>query len=223
MTTLNEEIFETDEINDGNAAWAKVYACCRYLLMISFQNRVDVVNNVPAIFYIVSLLIGKGSFFLRSTIHSLLLNVVHSLATALDFSKDQSKLIQAHLATLYSDKFRVLFIGNTIDKPDPFVSPNYKGIAKGEPVHVTMSDIELLTGFLVQVMKTCSLVYPGIIRDWEYKLSSFYKPGSAVFNLGTWPRLLSSYGILIKSGEESQEALPFIMDCLFDSFRNYTT
>lgn len=93
--------------------------------------------------------------------------------------------IQANSGTFGNSLFRVLFIGNTIDKPDPFVSPNYKGIAKGEPVHVTMSDIELLTGFLVQVMKTCSLVYPGIIRDWEYKLSSFYKPGSAVFKLGT--------------------------------------
>jgi hypothetical protein len=223
ITTLNEEIFDTDEGTiENNPAWTKVIICCRYLLMLSFQNRVDVVNNVPTVFYIINLLVGRGSLFLRSTLHALAVNVVHSLGTALEFSREQSKLIQAHLSTLCSDKFRLIFIGNLVDKPDPFISPANKGTSKTEPVPVTMSDIETLTGFLVEVMRTCTLVYPGIQRDWEYKLSNLYKPGSAVFNFWTLPRLLTSYGVLIKSGEESQEALPFILDCLFDSFRNYT-
>jgi hypothetical protein len=223
ITSLNEEIFDADEtVIETNPVWTKVIICCRFLLMLSFQNRVDVVNNVPTIFYIINLLVGKGSLFLRSTLHALALNVVHSLATALDFSRDQSKLIQAHLSTLSSDKFRLIFLGNLVDKPDPFISPSFKGTSKTEPQPVTMSDIETMTGFLVELMRTCTLVYPGIQRDWEYKLAGLYKPGSAVFNLWTLPRMLTSYGVLIKSGDESQEALPFIMDCLFDSFRNYT-
>jgi len=81
---------EPNEIyNDKN--WSKIIIYLRFLMNLSFQNRLNVVENLPHLLNLLVLLVGVGhDICIRSTLHGLCCNIIHSLLTELPFltSKD---------------------------------------------------------------------------------------------------------------------------------------
>lgn len=53
----------------------------RYLLMLSFNNCLDVVEHLPYLFHAVTFLVHTGPINMRASIHGLVINVIHSLCT----------------------------------------------------------------------------------------------------------------------------------------------
>jgi len=219
LNIINTEIVDADEPLEKNGPWMKIIHCCRFMLMLSFQNRINVIDNAPAIFYIISLTIGRGSNFVRSTMHALTLNVVHSLATALKFNREQKKLMASHLDTLTSPQFKSMFLGSS-QESDPFSTKTYSNQGKTEPT-MKIGNVEVLTHYFIEVMKTCSSVNSDVAR-WPIELSALYKSQSVLFSPIMLPRLLIAYGVLIKPGQEAQDTLNFVMECLLDSFGKYS-
>ena len=219
-----DEIREITEPLDENPGWAKAIIYTRFLLMLSFQNRISVLENLPTLFYIISMMVGRGSMFLRATIRSLTINVVHSLATSLDFTNDQKKLMQQHLNSLLSDKFQVMFMGtDTARDMDPFAAPENEGASnkKEKPLKLTalsMWDLENITHYFYEVTKTCYLVDSELQKRWHKEWTDLCRSQAMKSNPVFLPRLLSIYGVLVRPGQETQETLPFVLDCLIESF-----
>lgn len=61
--------------------WDDIAILARYLLMLSFNNSLDVVTHVPYLFHIVTMVAHTGPVSLRASIHGLIINVIHSLCT----------------------------------------------------------------------------------------------------------------------------------------------
>jgi len=81
--------------------------------------------------------------------------------------------------------------------------------------------METLTHFFIEVMKTCSFVNPEVTK-WHIELAALFKSQSVAFSPILLPRLLTAFGVLIRSGQEAQDTLSFVMDCLIDSFTSYS-
>lgn len=53
----------------------------RYLLMLSFNNSLDVVRHLPYLFHIVTFIVCTGPISMRASTHGLVINIIHSLCT----------------------------------------------------------------------------------------------------------------------------------------------
>ena len=61
--------------------WDDIANLARYLLMLSFNNSLDVVRHLPYLFHIVTLLVCTGPISMRASTHGLVINLIHSLCT----------------------------------------------------------------------------------------------------------------------------------------------
>lgn len=53
----------------------------RYILMLSFNNCLDVIEHLPYLFHAVTFLVHLGPINMRASVHGLVINVIHSLCT----------------------------------------------------------------------------------------------------------------------------------------------
>lgn len=75
--------------------WDDIAILARYMLMLSFNNSLDVAAHLPYLFHVVTLLVATGPLSLRASTHGLVINIIHSLCTCsqLNFSGEDA---QAH-------------------------------------------------------------------------------------------------------------------------------
>lgn len=68
--------------------WDDIAILARYMLMLSFNNSLDVAAHLPYLFHVVTLLVATGPLSLRASTHGLVINIIHSLCTCsqLNFS-----------------------------------------------------------------------------------------------------------------------------------------
>lgn len=105
--------------------WDDIAILARYMLMLSFNNSLDVAAHLPYLFHVVTLLVATGPLSLRASTHGLVINIIHSLCTCsqLCFSgKSVCVLESFHDRKSYSiDVFHLLCRGDqggSAFKPD---------------------------------------------------------------------------------------------------------
>jgi len=225
-STLEDEVKSSDV--ESETAWTKISLFMRFLLMLSFQNRLNVLQNIPHLFYVVVSVSGRGSLYLRSTMHGLLINALHSLATSLKFSDADKQDIQGFIHQLSSPEFKKLFMGlkpgSTIEKPvfyssDPFAQ-DPKDKTKPEPTD--MWQMENLVGFLMKVIQFCGRFDPLFVKTWTEDWTRLVKSKAIKLmqNNELIPRLQTTYGILVPVNHV-KESLPFVLNQLCQGVQSY--
>lgn len=66
---------------EQHAKWDDIAILARYLLMLSFNNCLDVARHLPYLFHTVTFLVCSGSVSMRASTHGLVINILHSLCT----------------------------------------------------------------------------------------------------------------------------------------------
>ena len=61
--------------------WDDIAILARYLLMLSFNNCLDVARHLPFLFHIITFLVCTGPVSMRASTHGLVINIIHSLCT----------------------------------------------------------------------------------------------------------------------------------------------
>ncbi|XP_063836459.1 neurofibromin-like [Ostrinia nubilalis] len=61
--------------------WDDIAILARYLLMLSFNNCLDVARHLPYLFHTVTFLVCSGTVSMRAATHGLVVNIIHSLCT----------------------------------------------------------------------------------------------------------------------------------------------
>ncbi|CAF1066978.1 unnamed protein product [Adineta ricciae] len=91
--------------------WDDIAILLRYLLMLSFNNSLDVASHLPFLFHIVTLLVNTGPLTLRASTHGLVINVLHALCTCSQpqFSDETQRVLRLSLAEFSLPKFYALF------------------------------------------------------------------------------------------------------------------
>lgn len=100
----------TDALED-HEMWGDIAILSRYLLMLSFNNCLDVVRHLPYLFHMVTFLIYTGSINMRASTHGLVINIIHSLCTCTKptFSEDTQRVLRLSLDEFSLPKFYLLF------------------------------------------------------------------------------------------------------------------
>jgi len=91
--------------------WDDIAILARYLLMLSFNNSLDVVKHLPYLFHAVTFLVCSGSLSMRASIHGLAINIIHSLCTVTSpaFSENTQRVLRLSLDEFALPKFYLLF------------------------------------------------------------------------------------------------------------------
>lgn len=87
--------------------WDDIAILARYMLMLSFNNSLDVAAHLPYLFHVVTFLVATGPLSLRASTHGLVINIIHSLCTCsqLHFSgefQESNLCFVIPFSTLYS-------------------------------------------------------------------------------------------------------------------------
>lgn len=96
---------------EQQSIWNDIAILLRYLLMLSFNNSLDVASHLPFLFHIVTLLVSTGPLTLRASTHGLVINILHSLCTCSQpqFSDETQRVLRLSLAEFSLPKFYALF------------------------------------------------------------------------------------------------------------------
>lgn len=69
------------QLLEQHMMWDDIAILARYLLMLSFNNCLDVARHLPYLFHTVTFLVCSGSLSMRASTHGLVINIIHSLCT----------------------------------------------------------------------------------------------------------------------------------------------
>ncbi|CAO3592087.1 unnamed protein product [Absidia cylindrospora] len=90
-------------------AWTEIIILLRFILMLSFNNASPVKPYLPELFHVVTLLVGNGSIMVRASVHELVVNIVHTLCTAIPLPDDQVQKLHFILNDVCDIKNRIYF------------------------------------------------------------------------------------------------------------------
>ncbi|KAG0019213.1 Ras GTPase activating protein ira2 [Podila clonocystis] len=92
-----------------HSSWTEIGVLVRFCMNLSFNDTKDVLNFLPEVCHIVTLLVATGASVVRSAVHGMVTNIVQALATTIPASEpNHSKLLDL-LQELSENKFRMLF------------------------------------------------------------------------------------------------------------------
>eukprot|EP01136_Pigoraptor_vietnamica_P003513 Opistho-1_new@32852 len=78
--------------------------------MLSFNNRLDVLETAPDLLHIATMLVASGPLLMRASVHGLVVNIVQSLCTTLpNLPEDVSRTLRLQLAEFAQPKYHLLF------------------------------------------------------------------------------------------------------------------
>lgn len=228
---LEKEVQNATEPIEQQTPWAKAIIHTRILLMLSFQNKLAVSDHLPRLFHLITLLVGRGSTYLRSSVLSLTINIVHSMcmsgALCPPLTPEQRKLMRTVLSQLQkTSRFKLIFLGSTMGTVDPFIRPVSKEKKKLE--ELDMWGVENLASFFIDVIKTAAGVAnlsmasgSGPALSWYTTWISTCRNTAINGNLTHLPRVLAVYGALSRA-HEAEEMLSFSFNALKTSLESYS-
>ncbi|XP_050358345.1 neurofibromin isoform X1 [Nymphalis io] len=91
--------------------WNDIAILARYLLMLSFNNCLDVASHLPYLFHTVTFLVCSGTVSMRAATHGLVINIIHSLCTcnSPSFSEETRRVLMLSLDEFALPKFYQMF------------------------------------------------------------------------------------------------------------------
>lgn len=81
LQVLDKTCTSPTPLLEQHVLWDDIAILARYLLMLSFNNCLDVARHLPYLFHAVTLLVCSGSLSMRASTHGLVINIIHSLCT----------------------------------------------------------------------------------------------------------------------------------------------
>ncbi|XP_050358342.1 neurofibromin-like isoform X3 [Nymphalis io] len=91
--------------------WVDIAILARYLMMLSFNNCLDVASHLPYLFHMVTFLVCSGTVSMRASMHGLVINIIHSLCTcnSPSFSEETRRVLMLSLDEFALPKFYQMF------------------------------------------------------------------------------------------------------------------
>ncbi|KAF7730429.1 Ras GTPase activating protein ira2 [Apophysomyces ossiformis] len=130
-------------------AWTEIAVLLRIILMLSFNSVGPVKLYLPEIFHIVTLLVATGSTLIRTSVHQLVVNMIHGLCTCMPLSEENGKKLQFLLGDVCDSKNRMYF-GLTKSHCNAFTISPETMTDNAEPIN--LSSLERITRLLLDAL-----------------------------------------------------------------------
>ncbi|XP_071038330.1 neurofibromin isoform X2 [Parasteatoda tepidariorum] len=188
--------------------WDDIAILARYLLMLSFNNSLDVASHLPYLFHIVTLLVHCGPVSLRASIHGLVINIIHSLCTCTkpSFGETQ-RVLRLSLDEFSLPKFYLLFgISKVKSAAVTAFRSNCRHVdrsfgcstADNEPM--PLASLEIITDAILEIMECFQACMKNINNcDWLQQWTSLAKSFAFRYNPALQPRALIVFGCISKT------------------------
>ncbi|XP_033220854.1 neurofibromin isoform X8 [Belonocnema kinseyi] len=216
--------------------WDDIAILARYLLMLSFNNCLDVGKHLPYLFHTVTFLVCSGSLSMRASTHGLVINIIHSLCTCSSpsFSEDTYRVLRMSLDEFSLPKFYLLFgISKVKSAAVTAFRSSYRhsnekwfgnertmgGVQDRE--RLSLTSLEVITDALLEIMEACMRDIPKC--DWLRTWTSLAKSFAFCFNPALQPRALIVFGCISKSitDQDIKQLLRILVKAL-ESFNDIT-
>lgn len=201
--------------------WDDIAILGRYLLMLSFNNCLDVANHLPYLFHIVTLLVHIGPISLRASIHGLVINIIHSLCTCTkpSFSGETQRVLRLSLDEFSLPKFYLLFgisdvksAAVTAFRTHSNLNYNrhfcpdrhYNNLTQDRTItginenydRLPLNSLETITDALLEIMEACMTNIPDC--DWLQRWTEMSRSFSFRYNPALQPRSIIVLGCISK-------------------------
>ncbi|CAG0893417.1 unnamed protein product, partial [Cyprideis torosa] len=194
--------------------WDDIAILARYILMLSFNNCLDVANNLPFLFHIVTILVGTGSVSLRASIHGLVINVIHSLCTCTtpSFSDSTQRILRLTLEEFSLPKYYLLFGISKVKVKSAAVTAfrsSYRHInerwdrsftSPADSERISLQSLETIADSLLEIMESCMADVPNC--DWLTQWTLLAKCFAFRYNPAIQPRALIVFGCISKEATD---------------------
>ncbi|XP_023718195.1 neurofibromin isoform X4 [Cryptotermes secundus] len=194
--------------------WDDIAILARYLLMLSFNNCLDVARHLPYLFHYVTALVCSGSLSMRASTLGLVINIIHSLCTCTkpSFSEETQRVLRLSLDEFSLPKFYLLF-GISKEKSaavtafrSSYRHPSERWYGQERSFSVTnysdrerlsLTSLEVITDALLEIMEACMRDIPDC--DWLQTWTALAKSFAFCYNPALQPRALIVFGCISKS------------------------
>ncbi|XP_073994395.1 neurofibromin 1 isoform X2 [Rhodnius prolixus] len=198
---------------ENHVLWDDIAILARYLLMLSFNNCLDVARHLPFLFHVVTFLVCSGSTSMRASMHGLVINIIHSLCTCTKptFSEEAQRVLRLSLDEFSLQKFYLLFGISKVKSAavtafrSSYRHPNegrlqseryFSGMLPGRE-KISLTSLEVITDALLEIMEACMRGIPDC--DWLQTWTSLAKSFAFCHNPALQPRALIVFGCISKS------------------------
>ncbi|KAF7700963.1 neurofibromin isoform X1 [Silurus meridionalis] len=183
--------------------WDDIAILARYMLMLSFNNLLDVAAHLPYLFHVVTLLVATGPLSLRASTHGLVINIIHSLCTCsqLNFSEETKQVLRLSLTEFSLPKFYLLFGISKVKSAAVIAfrsSYRDRSFSPGSYERETfaLSSLETVTEALLEIMEACMRDIPGC--KWLDQWTELAQKFAYQYNPSLQPRALVVFGCISK-------------------------
>ncbi|CAG9134294.1 unnamed protein product [Plutella xylostella] len=110
-TVVDKTCHSPTAVLEQHMMWDDIAILARYLLMLSFNNCLDVARHLPYLFHSVTFLVCSGALCMRAATHGLVVNIIHSLCTCStpSFSEETQRVLRLSLDEFALPKFYQMF------------------------------------------------------------------------------------------------------------------
>ncbi|KAF6735969.1 Neurofibromin [Oryzias melastigma] len=189
--------------------WDDIAILARYMLMLSFNNSLDVAAHLPYLFHVVTLLVATGPLSLRASTHGLVINIIHSLCTCsqLNFSEETKQVLRLSLTEFSLPKFYLLFGISKVKSAAVIAfrsSYRDRSFSPGSYERETfaLSSLETVTEALLEIMEACMRDIPSC--KWLDQWTELAQKFAFQYNPSLQPRALVVFGCISKRVTHSQ-------------------
>ncbi|XP_014247194.1 neurofibromin isoform X2 [Cimex lectularius] len=198
---------------ENNVLWDDIAILARYLLMLSFNNCLDVARHLPYLFHVVTFLVCSGSTSMRASMHGLVINIIHSLCTCTKptFTEEAQRVLRLSLDEFSLQKFYLLFgISKVKSAAVSAFRSSYRHPNDGrlqseryllgmvpDREKIALTSLEIITDALLEIMEACMRDIPDC--EWLNTWTSLAKNFAFFHNPALQPRALIVFGCISKS------------------------
>ncbi|RKP27599.1 hypothetical protein SYNPS1DRAFT_26753, partial [Syncephalis pseudoplumigaleata] len=175
-------------------SWDHIAVLIRFLLMMSFDNRLHVLQYLPELFHIVSLVAAIGPGMIRASVHGIVINIVQSLCTSLQLDNDNLRTVKFLLSELSEPKSLLLF-GLNRSSVNAFMRSMEATTDTKEAMPLT--SLETIVRMLLDVM-TSGAPNTEYANAWRARWMSLVASTAFQFNPAIQPRAFVVLGCLAR-------------------------
>ncbi|KAF8455245.1 hypothetical protein BDZ91DRAFT_746797 [Kalaharituber pfeilii] len=171
-----------------HGGWNEICVLLGICLAISFDSRVQAQLFLPELFHIITLVVNCGPLPVRTAVHSLLVNTVHSICISFPLEECNLMKLKAILASLSEPRYCLLF---NLYRPTRDASTEY-----AEPEN-PVSAMEAITNLLLDIIAVAA---PSIdmANIWRARWMSLVASTAFQSNPAIQPRAFAVMGCLAR-------------------------
>jgi neurofibromin 1 len=176
-----------------------IQVLCRFLLMMSFNDRLDVLNNLPDIFHTVTLILAVGPATLKASVYSILINVTQSLCTTLSLNDEAMRIVRVHMTEMIQPKFCLsLGISDTKTSSASVVFGNWECERVGKLDNFQMSLLSSVVISLWEILDGCAVYAREKGEEWKKRWMELAADVAFQPNPALQPRAFVTLGVIAR-------------------------